>query len=153
MGPGHHVWWFHVSSSHTLGFSDMSSTINKTNLGLSENVWKSQKCEWLVINFPVENCHPVVDLWLVEMQKRYKSAIFEWDFTFFQFFLWSCRNHVRTVVSYPYHMIYIYNIYIYPHATSLDSLSPVCLAGRKTGLILLIFTGNRRFPVNVPIQS
>jgi hypothetical protein len=69
----------------------------------------------------------------------------------FPCFLWSCHNHVRIVVSYPYHMRYIY--ILYPHATSLDSLSPVCLAGRKTGLILLIFTGNQRFPVNVPVQS
>ena len=138
MGPGHLVWWFHVSSSHTHpGFFWHVLNHQETNLGLSENVlekpemrmvrdqfssWKLPSGGWFMAGRDAETVQ-FLNIWV--------------GFYLFPCFLSSCHNHVRIVVSYPYHMIYTYNLYIYilyPHATSLDSLSPVCLAGRKTGL-------------------
>ena len=110
MGPGHHVWWFHVSSSDTRVFSDMSSTINKPTWVCLKMFGKARNANgsWSIFQLKI------AIRWLTYGWSRCRNGTIPQYLSgilLFPCFLWSCHNHVRIVVSYPYHMIYIY-IYI-----------------------------------------
>ena len=111
MGPGHHVWWFHVSSSDTRVFSDMSSTINKPTWVCLKMFGKARNANgsWSIFQLKI------AIRWLTYGWSRCRNGTIPQYLSgilLFPCFLWSCHNHVRIVVSYPYHMIYIYIYYI-----------------------------------------
>lgn len=133
--------------THTLGFSDMSSTINKPT-SVCLKMFGNANGSWSIFQLKI------AIRWLIYGWSRCRNGTnpqYLSGILLFPCFLWSCRNHVRTVASYPYHMIYIYN------------LSP-CNIPRLIVTSLFGWTKNRidfidlhwkslGFPVNVPIQS